>query len=292
MQEQIDWAVDLVFRHLVLVGGLSSVGLYLVLGRREELGRNAILNSVASLVVYFFNIMIVFRYYEAISVWMQTQFDAIGLWTLPAGTWDGVPLAVTVLVGIVTRDFCDYWNHRLMHTRWGWPAHAAHHSDTHVNAFTAFRVHAFESILMTASYVLLLTWLQIPETIPVIMLLLILLNMYVHLDLDIDHGPLRLLIASPRFHRWHHADTPEAYGKNLANVMPLWDWLFATYRRPDSIDAPMGLKESGISDINPVAILAYPVLQWGRMIRRRIRRVARRIAARPDAAAKWNAPAE
>ncbi len=54
-------------------------------------------------------------------------------------------------------------------------------------------------------------------------------NAYVHFEVDIDHGPMNWLIASPRFHRWHHADFPPAYGKNLANAIPAWDMLFGTY---------------------------------------------------------------
>ncbi|CAN0605973.1 unnamed protein product, partial [Ectocarpus sp. 12 AP-2014] len=97
-------------------------------------------------------------------------------------------------------------------------------------------------------------------------------------DVDWRHGRFKYLIASPYFHRWHHADTPEAYGKNLANMMPLWDRMFGTYCEPDKIDAPMGLRESGVNDTNPLAILVFPFMQWGRMLRLRWRRLRKRLA--------------
>jgi len=52
-------------------------------------------------------------------------------------------------------------------------------------------------------------------------LVLLLHNAYVHVDIDWGHGPLRLLIASPRFHRWQHTDKTHARDKNFAGPMPL-----------------------------------------------------------------------
>jgi sterol desaturase/sphingolipid hydroxylase (fatty acid hydroxylase superfamily) len=40
------------------------------------------------------------------------------------------------------------------------------------------------------------------------------------------------LIASPRFHRWHHTDESEARDKNFAGLLPAWDILFGTYYMP------------------------------------------------------------
>ena len=45
-------------------------------------------------------------------------------------------------------------------------------------------------------------------------------------------GPLRSVIVSPRFHRWHHPSEEEARDKNFAGLLPLWDILFGTYYIP------------------------------------------------------------
>ena len=71
------------------------------------------------------------------------------------------------------------------------------------------------------------------------------LNMYVHMDLDWTHGPLRYVIASPRLHRRHHADVPEAYGKNLANVFPFYDVMFGTDYVPGPCRERMGRSTAG-----------------------------------------------
>jgi sterol desaturase/sphingolipid hydroxylase (fatty acid hydroxylase superfamily) len=54
----------------------------------------------------------------------------------------------------------------------------------------------------------------------------------VHANLDWDWGPLRAVVSSPRFHRWHHTDEANARDKNFAGLLPLWDILFGTYYMP------------------------------------------------------------
>ncbi len=223
------------------------------------------------MLVYFLNIAVAIAFLDEIMSVANAAYAALRIPTLPADFWEG-RLWLGFIVVVVTVDFCDYAIHRLMHTKWLWPTHAAHHSDTHVNAFSSFRVHFFEPVLMMLTYMILLTWLQLPDLLPWIALIFKLHNMYVHMDLDWGHGPLKYLIASPRFHRWHHADVPEAHGKNLANVIPLFDVIFGTYRVPGPCREPMGALKSGIEDKNPILIWIYPFQAWARMIRRSFRR--------------------
>ena len=61
---------------------------------------------------------------------------------------------------------------------------------------------------------------------------LTLMAILVHANLDWDWGPLRAVVASPRFHRWHHTDEANARDKNFAGLLPLWDILFGTYYMP------------------------------------------------------------
>jgi sterol desaturase/sphingolipid hydroxylase (fatty acid hydroxylase superfamily) len=54
----------------------------------------------------------------------------------------------------------------------------------------------------------------------------------VHANLDWDWGPLRSVISSPRFHRWHHTDEEQARDKNFAGQQPVWDILSGAYYMP------------------------------------------------------------
>lgn len=263
---------------------LLAVPITLVLylcGRREELGRHAIQNTAATILVMALNIAALALFHEDINAGAQAVYNALGVPKLPAGTWDGTPLWLVTLIALVARDFCDYTIHRLMHrVSWLWPAHAAHHSDTHVNVFTTFRVHAAETVLMSLTYIVLLTWLQMPQALPFAFALAMLHNMYVHMNVGWDHGPLKYLIASPAFHRWHHADAAEVQGRNLANIMPVWDVIFGTYHMPGRCTLPMGGLSAGLDDKNPVAIWLYPFREWGRMAAAAVRRPARTRAER------------
>lgn len=266
-----DWLATTYNSNLLLNGIIVPFALcaitYFIFGRKDEFDDNGIHNIAATLVLGGFNFVVALTFYHDVNQFMQASYDRLHIPTLDPSFWDQFPFWAVMLFGVVAKDFADYWNHRLMHTAWLWPTHAAHHSDTHVNAFTAFRVHFLEGFVMIASYIILLTWLQIPSAIPVVVMLGALHNHYVHMNLPYTHGPLRYLVASPAFHRWHHADEPEAYGKNLANLMPIWDKLFGTYYYPGPCTAPMGALKTGVEDKNPVLIFLYPALEWSRMIR-------------------------
>lgn len=265
--ELLDSLPRLTMPVMFLIAGACSAFLYFVLGKKSEFSWHAIQNTSATVIVVVANLFAFTYFVNDINAALQSGYDAIGLPTLPATFWGGWPIWAIAILGIILRDFTDYWTHRVMHTKWGWATHAAHHSDTHVNAFTSLRIHFLEVIVVTAGYVLLLTWLQMPHAIPFAILFHALHNVYVHLDVDIDHGPLKLLIASPAFHRWHHADVEEAHGKNLANVIPLWDKLFGTYYYPGHCREQMGALKSGVEDKDPVKILTYPFRYWAGLIR-------------------------
>lgn len=257
----------------MLIAGLFVVLLYFLGKRRAEFSRHAIENTAATILVFTINVGAGIVFVGPINRAAQTFYDHLGIPHLPTDFWSGNRLILGFVVAILLKDLCDYLIHRAMHTRWLWPAHAAHHSDTYVNGFTTFRIHSFEAILMAMNYLILLTWLQLPELIPIITVLMTTHNIYVHLDLDWGHGPFRYLLASPRFHRWHHADLKEVEGKNLANIFPFYDLLFGTYYDNGVCREPMGARSTGLEDKNPILIWIYPFLAWGKMLRKRFRRL-------------------
>ena len=67
---------------------------------------------------------------------------------------------------------------------------------------------------------------------------------FLHADVDWDFGPLRSVISTPVFHRWHHSKDPQAIDKNFAGLLPLWDILFGTYYMPrDRMPCDFGVPE-------------------------------------------------
>lgn len=118
---------------------------------------------------------------------------------------------------------------------------------------------------MFVCYSLLLNWLGFPpDVLGYGALFLGLHNIYVHINVDWGHGPLRYVLASPRFHRWHHADVPEAYGKNLANRFPVFDLIFGTYYMPGTCHEEVGAP--GVPQNDVVKLFLFPFTEWRRML--------------------------
>ena len=130
-------------------------------------------------------------------------------------------------------DFVGYWMHRAFHGRRLWRFHAVHHSSVDVDWLSAVRLHPVNDAVMRVAGTLPVLALGFaPVAVAGILPVLTLMAILVHANVDWDWGPLRALIASPRFHRWHHTDETQARDKNFPGLLPLWDILFGTYYMP------------------------------------------------------------
>lgn len=255
-------------------------------GWRLSWSRRAVQGVFTTLTIFHLNLLFV-PFIVLGSNGIEALYGLTGIPSIPTDVWTGVPVWLLAPFAVLAHDFATYWNHRLLHTKWFWPVHAIHHSDPDVNGLTTYRIHILEGLVMWGSYIIMLTWLGLPgDAIGFGAVLLALHNMYVHVDVDWDHGRFRLLVASPRFHRWHHADVPEAYGKNLANVFPFYDRIFGTYYVPGTCTAPLGAE--GVPQNDVVKLVLWPFLEWPRLASAelsafRARRSARRVDAAPAA---------
>ena len=64
---------------------------------------------------------------------------------------------------------------------------------------------------------------------------------FIHSNVRLPIGPLRMLIGAPELHHWHHDRDRDA--GNYANISPLMDILFGTYVCPDHEPESFGLRE-------------------------------------------------
>jgi sterol desaturase/sphingolipid hydroxylase (fatty acid hydroxylase superfamily) len=53
-----------------------------------------------------------------------------------------------------------------------------------------------------------------------------------HANVSWSFGPLRYVIASPLFHRWHHTTEEQGLDKNFAPLFPFVDLAFGTFYMP------------------------------------------------------------
>jgi sterol desaturase/sphingolipid hydroxylase (fatty acid hydroxylase superfamily) len=170
------------------------------------------------------------------------------------------PLWLQILEIYALSDFIGYWSHRLFHRGRWWPFHAVHHSSEDLDWLSSVRVHPVNDLvskLLQVSPLLLLGFNPFAtlSAAPFFTLYAILL----HADVDWDFGPLRGAIASPVFHRWHHSRQREAWDKNFAGLLPLWDRIFGTYYMP----AGRVPEDFGIMEETPRDLLGQLVRPFG-----------------------------
>jgi sterol desaturase/sphingolipid hydroxylase (fatty acid hydroxylase superfamily) len=149
------------------------------------------------------------------------------------GPFSRLPLGVQGAGILIFGDYLGYWMHRAFHRGGLWRFHAVHHSSADLDWLSSVRLHPVnDAIMRVATTVPVLLLGFAPIALAGILPVLTLLAILVHANVDWDFGPLRAIIVSPRFHRWHHTDETEARDKNFAGLLPLWDILFGTYYMP------------------------------------------------------------
>lgn len=174
-----------------------------------------------------------------------------------------LPLWLQAVCIIVLSDFLSYWGHRAFHGRRLWRFHAVHHSPEVLDWLSAVRVHPINDALMRVlSAVPVLALGFAPKAVAGVIPFLTFMAILLHANVDWDWGPMRSVVASPRFHRWHHTSEAEGQDKNFAGLLPLWDILFGTYYMPqDQVPTRFGVNDAGTGDRVPEGIFAqlwYP----------------------------------
>lgn len=164
---------------------------------------------------------------------MTAVFGMAGM-QQPSPRWfESQPRAVQILELLVAADFLGYVAHRLFHGRALWRFHAIHHSAEDLDWLSATRVHPVNEIgnrllQVVPLYLLGFRGAALGALVPVLTLWALL----VHANLRWDFGPLRYVIASPAFHRWHHTAESEGLNRNFAGLFPWIDALFGTLHLP------------------------------------------------------------
>jgi sterol desaturase/sphingolipid hydroxylase (fatty acid hydroxylase superfamily) len=143
------------------------------------------------------------------------------------------PVVLQAIEIILLSDLIAYWIHRLFHRGRLWHFHAIHHSPNEVDWMTTQRVHPFNDVFLRVAQAVPLFMMGFTSTILAVYHVVDGFYAYlVHADVNWTFGPLRYVLVSPVFHRWHHSKQPEAVDKNFATVFPLWDLIFGTLYLP------------------------------------------------------------
>jgi sterol desaturase/sphingolipid hydroxylase (fatty acid hydroxylase superfamily) len=155
----------------------------------------------------------------------------------------GQPWFLQALEIVVLSDFCIYWAHRFQHKiPWLWRFHSVHHSSEHLDWLAAHREHPLDTIYTVGIINLPAAVLGFPlETLAGFIAFRGIWAIYIHSNVRLPMGPLRVLIGAPELHHWHHDKDRDA--GNYANISPLMDLLFGTYHCPDHEPEAFGIHE-------------------------------------------------
>ena len=149
------------------------------------------------------------------------------------GPLSDLPFWAQVPIYVVASDFMLYWAHRIFHGRAFWRYHAIHHSAEDVDWTTAYRFHPVNLWFGTFLVGAIMLFAGISPTVVLFMVPFDTVTAYfVHANLNWTFGPLKYVLATPVFHRWHHTSPAEGGNANFAPLFSLWDVLFGTFYMP------------------------------------------------------------
>lgn len=174
----------------------------------------------------------------------QAVRELLGQGRAPVNSW---PLWLQLFSALLISDVAQYFWHRAFHSRWLWKWHAVHHMPTEIDWLSSVRFHPVNiiiSVMLTTSIVMVIGFS--PHVFVYLVPFNILYSGLVHANLDWQFGPLKYVIASPVFHRWHHTYPELGGNKNFAPTFAFLDVIFGTFYMPsgDSPDAhPFGARD-------------------------------------------------
>lgn len=156
-----------------------------------------------------------------------------------------LPFWAGFLLFFMLRDGLEFAFHIAQHRiPFLWAMHSLHHSDPNMAALTTQRHYWADPLIKQVTIWSLALMIFSPT--PAIYAaygLASLWNIFTHADLPVNFQRWSWLLNSPAYHRRHHSILPEHYDQNFAAMLPIFDVICGTYRRPEGF-APTGLARS------------------------------------------------
>ncbi len=176
--------------------------------------------------------------------------DTIGDGTIMLAVTPTIVLYTLTIV--IVGDFASFFTHYLMHkVPFLWEFHKTHHSATVLNPVTQYRIHPVELIinnvrglvvfgLVTGTFeylcggkVSMATFLGIN----------VLNFAFLFFGANLRHSHVQLkyfnfleyILISPYQHQIHHSNNPTLFNKNMGAKFAIWDWMFGTLVRSESV---------------------------------------------------------
>jgi lathosterol oxidase len=182
---------------------------------------------------YFFVNHVGVQLLTFLSLWPATRLAGLTALAPVAAAVSSQPVWLQVIELMVSADLVQYAVHRAFHRVPSlWRFHAIHHSIREMDWLAGSRLHLVDVVATRALVVLPAFVLGFSEPALYAWLVIIAMQAVVnHLNLRFRLRFVEHLVATPRFHYWHHAVQP--VDRNFAVHFPWIDRLFGTYYLPE-----------------------------------------------------------
>src|SRR5262245_7525099 len=187
------------------------------------------------------------------------------------------PIWLQAIEMIILGDFLDYWSHRTFHTSRFWRFHAIHHSPRHMDWLAYGRMHPVnDAVTRLVQVIPILALGYSPLAVASVLPFMAAYVLFLHSNVRWGYGPLKYVLVSPAYHRWHHAADDDAVDVNFAGFFPIWDLLFGTFYLPGRLPQKYGVRKE-----------VMPESFWGQMLFpfRRVRYRSANIEPRAETSA-------
>ena len=194
------------------------------------------INKKNDLQVNILAMLIVILAGEYVKKVVSIGYDTVHLSSALSGNLlSSLPFFPKIFFAIAFSDFCLYWIHRAMHgpVRVLWNTHSFHHTIKEIWWLAGSRTSIIHLLLFAIPQVLIGFYLLQLNTIEATTVLCfsIVVNLWLHINVWVDIGPLEWLFITPNYHRIHHGGKG-LMNKNIGFVLTIWDRMFGTYANP------------------------------------------------------------
>ncbi len=267
---RIDW-----YAAIAIPAGMLLVELIFVGWQRSSLRKLIVLRSASARSDIAYQMLVLFGGGEVL-----VRLFACGLIAVIEGVMQGgvglfalgeLPAWLRFPLLFLFGNFCGYWQHRAMHSRWLWSIHKSHHSAEEFTVVNAFRGHPLEFVLGGAAAVLPAALLGFPAAdIAIYMMVAGFAAAYVHSNLIRPRALNRALewigVMTPTGHKVHHSLSAEHRDRNFGDMTNIWDRLFGTYVVPPEnvFDLQIGVDDmrDRHSTLNPLREIMVQTKDW------------------------------
>ncbi len=196
------------------------------------------------------------------ALWVLVKLDGVLSQVVPdalRSNFGALPWGLQALIVVMLGDVSVYWFHVASHrVPFLWRFHSIHHSSQHLDWVAAHREHPVDGLLTQLA-------INLPAMVLGVDLSLLaglvafrgLWAIFIHSNVRLPLGPLRVLFGAPELHHWHHFATTDTK-HNFANLAPWTDVVFGTYHVPPEGEETWALGNPGEPERGYLAHLVSP----------------------------------